>query len=118
MQLEPNAPANFSNFTSLTTDPVNALLANNQIMVYPGGQCFYRSFIRNPDASPSEINSVLRNHIYVVDVTEIKGPGIDDPSDFVIPTSNPIMALDTYVTAKVHVLDWHRVISPTLWDGY
>ncbi len=76
---EPSAPADYSNFTSSTTDAVQVAKDTNDLLAYVEGQCWYRIFIQDPNGSAADQNAVRRNHIYVVDIATIKGPGIADP---------------------------------------
>ena len=87
---------------------VNTLIRDNKIMRYMGGQCYYRVFIGDLDASAAEMRAVRRNHIYAINIIKILGPGIDDPNEILIP-GKPIDDLDTYVTARINILNWHQV---------
>lgn len=104
---EIDAPADFSTFTALTTDAINAA-RENDLYAYFEGQCWYRVFITDNNEAAASVNSLRRNHIYVVNINEIKGPGIADPNKILVP-GQPIPELDTYVTANITVLDWHQV---------
>jgi hypothetical protein len=84
---------------------------------YWHGYCFYRILIRDA-AATSAANKLLvrRNHAYQIDVTEIKGPGIGDPNDIIDPdptTIEPVEEADTYVTAKINIMNWHVVKQNT-----
>ena len=98
------------------TDPtlvasVQQLIADKDIWLYKGGQCWYRVFI-NDTTSPLEPNATRRNHIYAINITEFQGPGIADPNDILIP-NKPITEADTYVTAYITALPWHEVEQDT-----
>ena len=115
--IEQYAPADGSGFTGMITRIVNNDLANRDILAYAGGQCFYRVFITDDSAQNSERVVVRRNHIYVVNVTEIRGPGIDDPN-FILQPDQPkyLVQLDSYVSADINVLNWHQVDKTAVWD--
>ena len=89
-------------------DFVNKKIADKSIMVYAGGQCWYRIFIGDLNGAAEVKRALRRNHIYAVNITKILGPGIDDPNNILIP-GKPIDDLDTYVTANIKILDWHKV---------
>ena len=115
-QLEINAPADGSGFTTLTTGPVNQALANKHIMAYVGGQCFYRAFIGDLNATNEERRTIRRNHIYVVQIMKIHGPGIDNANSILL-APQPVHELNSYVSAKIHVLNWHQVDQLQGWDS-
>jgi hypothetical protein len=83
------------------------------LQAYWKGHCFYRVWIKDEGAT-SSANKVLvrRNHIYNVSITKIKSPGIGDPNDIIDPdpgTIEPLEEADTYVTAKVEIMNWHVI---------
>ena len=84
---------------------------NSILFAYYQGQCFYRIYIRDAVAKTNGAyyDEVLtrRNHIYDVNINKIKGPGIADPNKIIPDTIVP--ELETFVTADINVLDWHRV---------
>lgn len=87
---------------------------------YYKGQCLYRVWLRDNDALfPANKSLVRRNHTYVVEITNIKGPGIADPNDIIDPTPDTIEPLeesDTYVTAEINVMNWHIIDQKTELD--
>ena len=100
---------------------INADKASGEIVAYNKGQCFYRVFISNSKGSTvtppaNEQNAVRRNHIYRVNITSIKGPGIADPNNILVPGQS-IPVTETYVTAEVNVLDWHVVNQEAEGEG-
>ena len=107
-KIQQGAPADYSGFNSDVIDAVQDAIDGKRIMAYVGGQCWYRIFITDPTAGQGGVNSLLRNHIYRVNIAAIKGPGISDPNDIIIP-GTPIPELDTYVTAHITILPWHVV---------
>ncbi|MDR0835991.1 MAG: fimbria major subunit, partial [Tannerella sp.] len=59
---------------------------------------------------------VRRNHVYQVNITKIKGPGIGDPNDIIDPDPKepePIEEADTYVTVEIQIMKWHIVAQET-----
>jgi len=113
-QFEPNVPADGSGFSSSLVSLVQSHLSANNIIAYPGDQCFYRAFISDNNASPQERNTVRRNHVYVLDVKEFLGPGISDLNDIIV-LGRPVLPSETYVSSEIHVLDWHRVFQDIHW---
>ena len=108
-RFEQGAPADFSAFTSLTTDAIALARSAKTLIAYYGGQCWYRIFVRDVNSGVNdERNVVRRNHIYSVNIIEIRGPGIGDPNEILKP-GVPIEELDTYVTADITILPWHMV---------
>ncbi|MDR1115027.1 MAG: fimbria major subunit [Tannerella sp.] len=106
---EPNA-----NQTGLDTDfgtptilAINNAKDSGDLLAYYEAQCWYRVTVQDPGATPENRVMVRRNHIYDVNISKINGPGIADPND--ILTDKPVLELDTYVTASIYVLPWHRV---------
>lgn len=101
------------------TTPVIATAINNEreaglLLAYFQGQCFYRVWIKDPAAAKSSSAQdevlVRRNHVYDVNINKIKGPGIADPNQIIVP-GQPIPVMDTFVTAEIKILDWHKVSS-------
>jgi hypothetical protein len=102
-------PGNGAAFGSAVVDAINQDIADKVLYAYFMGECFYRIFIQNNTASSAaERALVLRNHIYDVNITSIKGPGIANPNEILIP-DKPILEQDTYVSVTINVLDWHKV---------
>ncbi|MDR2148762.1 MAG: fimbria major subunit [Tannerella sp.] len=91
------------------------------LQAYYRGNCFYRVWIRDADGTTAQ-NKILvrRNHIYAISVLRFKGPGIGDPDDIIDPDEEkpePIEEADTYVTASIQIVPWHRVdqiVEPVL----
>jgi hypothetical protein len=110
-RFEPNAPDNstpaVTDFTALTTTAINNAKGTNDLLAYFEAQCWYRIFIQDPSGTYNDKMTVRRNHYYDVNISLIKGPGIADPSNFVSDT--PTLDQDTYVTATIKVLPWHKV---------
>ena len=83
-----------------------------KMFCYFQGQCFYRIWIK--DAAAAKSSSIYdeflvrRNHVYDINVVSIKGPGIGDPNEIIIP-GKPLPELDTFVTADIKILNWHKV---------
>ena len=90
-------------------DAIDLDAKEGRLYAYFEGQCWYRIYLQN-DAATAVENKVLvaRNHIYDVTITSIKGPGIADPNKIIIP-GETVLELDTYVSATIKALDWHRV---------
>ena len=92
-------------------DQIKVDMANSVLFSYYQGQCFYRIYIKDAGAKAdgAYYDEVLvrRNHIYDININKIKGPGIADPNKIIPDTIVP--ELETFVTADINVLDWHRV---------
>ena len=110
---EPGGVIN-SETSSITYDAsveaaIQADIAAKDLIMYFQGQCWYRVYLVNDGAKdPKDKALVARNHIYDVTITAIKGPGIGNPNDIIIP-GEPVLELDTYVDATIVPLPWHRV---------
>ena len=93
---------------------INTLKANDEIFAYYQGNCWYRVFVRDPAVAkgPEGYDEVLvrRNHVYDINITKIKGPGIADPNRIIDP-GVIIPEQETFVTADIIILDWHKVSS-------
>ena len=93
---------------------INTLIANNEFFAYYRGICWYRVWVRDPSVAkgPLGFDEVLvrRNHVYDVNITKINGPGIADPNNIIIP-GEIIPEQETFVTADIIMLDWHKVSS-------
>ena len=91
---------------------INLYRAAETMLAYWQGNCFYRVWVRDVDAkltsSPHDEYLVRRNHVYEININKIKGPGIADPNKIIIP-KKPLPDLDTFVTAEIKILDWHKV---------
>ena len=84
---------------------------------YYQGNCFYRVWVRDPNATNSTQKILVRrNHAYNINIDKILGPGIGDPNDIIDPhpeDPEPIEEADTYVTATINVMDWHVINHTT-----
>ena len=105
------------NATPTSTDTaiaarINAYRNAETMLSYYQGNCFYRVWVRDTKAAQtsSAHDDVLvrRNHVYDININKIKGPGIADPNKIIVP-GTPIPDLDTFVTAEITILDWHKV---------
>jgi len=97
-----------------TVDAMNAATADGQLFAYYQGQCFYRIWVMDKDATAEDMVLVRRNHIYDININKIKGPGIADPNKIINPEIIP--PIETYVTADISVLDWHKVSQDATGD--
>jgi hypothetical protein len=83
------------------------------LQAYYHDQCFYRVFVRDAYTTNS-INkrAVRRNHIYAINISDIKSPGIGDPNDIIDPhpeEPEPLEEAETWVTADIVIMNWHIV---------
>ncbi len=105
------APGNGNEFGTAVGNAISkdADKKNQVLFAYFEGQCFYRVFVKDTGAASAGSKvAVLRNHIYDVNITAIKGPGIDDPNVILVP-GLPVLEQDTYVSVTINVLQWHKV---------
>ena len=99
--------------TLLASDPYTALKWTN-------GAAYYFVDIKNPSATEA---GVVRNHVYNITLTDIKGLGIPvfDPKDWPIDPENPDPNFDevTYYSlgAQINVLKWARVDQEMSFDN-
>lgn len=105
----PASSLNESDFNSTVVAAINADIAADKLFCYFEGQCWYRIYVTNNSAAdPAAKVIVARNHIYDVTISSIKGPGIASPDEIIKP-GVPVLELDTYVSASINVLNWHKV---------
>jgi len=97
-----------ADFNSDVTDAIKADMDAKSLFSYYEGQCWYRIYLQNEKATTAKKVIVARNHVYDVTISSIKGPGIADPNEIIKP-GEPVLELDTYVSATINVLNWHRV---------
>jgi hypothetical protein len=87
------------------------------LQAYYRAYCFYRVWIRDGDATSAASKILVRrNHIYQVNISSIKGPGIGDPNDIIDPhpeEPDPIEEAETYVTATINIMNWHIINQDT-----
>ena len=98
-----------SAFSQDVATAINNDIAADILASYFEGQCWYRIYMVNNSAvSQNDKVIVARNHIYDIQITALKGPGLDDPNNIIIP-GEPVIEPDTYVTAEIQILKWHLV---------
>lgn len=105
------------NATPAISDPaiasaINTARASGNQLAYFQGNCFYRVWVKDAAAAKSSSAQdevlVRRNHVYDININKIKGPGIGDPNKIIVP-GEIIPEMDTFVTAEIKILDWHKV---------
>ena len=82
-------------------------------LVYKEGMTYYYTDIRHlaPSADALGYYGVVRNHVYKVNITDIKGfgtPVYDPTQDFITPETPK--DLKTFVSAQINILSW-RVVA-------
>ena len=99
-------------YVSASDEAINARLAQVQpALVYKNGMTYYFTEIKHlgSKGSASEYG-VIRNHVYKVNISDIKGLGtpVYDPE---VDVDVPEHPTDThsYVSAQVHILSWKVV---------
>lgn len=104
--------SNTQGYTSASDEAINTRLASvHPALVYKNGMTYYFTEIRHlgSEGSDSEYG-VIRNHIYKVNISDIKGFGtpVYDPD---VDVEIPERPKDTnsYVAAQVHILSWKVV---------
>ena len=112
LQLDKDETDPYNNVNAAVANAINIAKTNNALFGYYLGQCFYRVWVKDPQAaltsSAQDEVLVRRNHVYDINISKIKGPGIADPNSIIKP-GEPIPELDTFVTAEINILDWHKV---------
>ena len=101
------------NYNAITVDALNAELADVQpALVYNDGMTYYSLDIKHlGNAGSTAEYGIVRNHVYKVNITDIKGfgtPIYDPEQDFVTPEKPEDIV--TYVSAQINILSW-RVVS-------
>ena len=100
------------NYTAISDDALNVELAEVQpALVYKNGMTYYYTDIKHlGNTGTTAEYGVVRNHVYRVNITDIKGFGtpVYDPSiDFVTPDKPDNIV--TYVSAQINILSWRVV---------
>ena len=101
------------NYNAITVDDLNAELAKVQpALVYKSGMTYYWLDIKHLGNTGSTTEyGVVRNHVYKVNITDIKGfgtPIYDPEEDFIVPDKPEDVV--SYVAAQINILSW-RVVS-------
>ena len=104
--------SNAEGYKSATDEAINARLANVQpALVYKNGMTYYFTAIKHLGSvdSSSEFG-VVRNHVYKVNISDIKGFGtpVYDPNVEVEVPERP-KDTNSYVAAQVYILSWKVV---------
>ena len=100
------------NYVEITTSALNTELAGVQpALVYNDGMTYYYTDIKHLGADKSTAEyGVVRNHVYKVNITAIKGfgtPVYDPTTDFIVPEKPS--EINTYVAAQINILSWRLV---------
>lgn len=123
---------NGDTYTSATANEINTLLAGSEsshpyvAQYYKDGKCYYfvnidqtsvaneRKATGASDATAHTYDGVVRNHIYDLTLSSIKGIGtpVFDPDDVIIPERPGIENL-YYLAAQINVLAW-KVVTQTV----
>lgn len=97
---------------SVTDEALNARLANVQpALIYNDGMTYYFTEIKHLGSADSVSEyGVIRNHVYKVNISDIKGFGtpVYDPDVDVEVPERP-KDTNSYVAAQVHILSWKVV---------
>ena len=92
-------------------DVNNELAAVEPALLYRYGQTYYFTDIRHLGQKESESEfGIVRNHIYKVNIKDIKGfgtPVYNPETDFTKPERPE--EVSSYVSAEVHILSWKVV---------
>jgi hypothetical protein len=104
--------SNKDGFKASTKDEINARLAKVEpAMVYKDGMTYYFTEIRHSgSAGSSSEYGVVRNHVYRVNISQIKGLGtpVYDKDINIETPQRPIDKM-AYVAAEVRILSWRMV---------
>ena len=104
--------SNADGYTMASNEVINARLAEVQpAQIYNDGMTYYFTEIRHlgSEGSDSEYG-VIRNHIYKVNISDVKGFGtpVYDPDVDVEVPERP-KGISSYIAAQVHILSWKVV---------
>ena len=100
-------------YNPIAVDVLNGELAEVQpALVYNDGMTYYWLDIKHlGNAGSTTEYGIVRNHVYKVNITDIKGfgtPIYDPEEDFIVPDKPEDIV--TYVSAKINILSW-RVVA-------
>ena len=100
------------NYNTIEVDALNAALAEVQpALVYNDGMTYYWLDIKHlGNAGSTAEYGIVRNHVYKVNITDIKGfgtPIYDPEQDFIVPEKPK--DIETYVSAQINILSWRVV---------
>ena len=100
------------NYNTITDDALNVELAKVQpALVYNDGMTYYWLDIKHLGLKDSTTEyGVVRNHVYKVNITDIKGygtPVYDKNEAFIVPDKPEDIV--TYVSAQINILSWRVV---------
>lgn len=100
-------------YSAITVEELNNELAAVQpARVYKNGMTYYWLDIKHLGTAGSTAEyGIVRNHVYKVNITGIKGfgtPIYDPEEDFIVPDKPEDIV--TYVSAQINILSW-RVVS-------
>ena len=102
-----------NNYGEIATATLNTELAAVQpALFYNDGMTYYYTDIKHlGNTGTTAEYGVVRNHVYKVNITDIKGfgtPVYDPTSDFIVPDKPEEIV--TYVAAQINILSW-RVVA-------
>ena len=102
-----------NNYGEIAVATLNTELAAVQpALVYNDGMTYYYTDIKHlGNTGTTAEYGVVRNHVYKVNITDIKGfgtPVYDPTSDFIVPDKPEEIV--TYVAAQINILSW-RVVA-------
>lgn len=104
--------SNEAGYTSASIDEINAELAEVEpAMLYNDGMTYYFTEIKHLGSKDSASEyGVIRNHVYKVNISDVKGFGtpVYDP-EVEIDTPERPAEVKTYVAAEVRILSWKVV---------
>lgn len=114
---------NGNTYTPATANDINSLLAGSEsshpyvAQYYKDGKCYYFVNIDQSSiasATAHTYDGVVRNHIYDLTLSSIKGIGtaVFDPTDVIIPERPDVENL-YYLAAQINVLAW-KVVTQTV----
>ena len=100
------------NYNAISIDDLNTALAAVQpALVYKNGMTYYWLDIKHiGNAGTTTEYGIVRNHVYKVNITDIKGFGtpIYDPTQNFITPDEP-EDITSYVSAQINILSWRVV---------
>jgi len=108
---------NAATHTTVQASEINAFLDNEQYRAWQwtDGKCYYFVKIEHfgKDADNNDLHGIVRNHVYQLTLSSIKGLGVPvfNPDEIIIPDRPSDEAF--YLAAKVNILKW-KIVTQTI----
>lgn len=93
---------------ALEADAVNAILEKIEpAMMWKSGYTYYSTLINHYNVGETQLNGLVRNHVYDIKITSVNGYGtpVYDPKMIITPEI-PVDQKGFSLTAQINVLSW------------